>query len=208
MLWERDQALGELLVSVFQAEGFRLSRCAGLSEFEQQLHQADALLVELELSQPHLSDWREQTSVPIICMARNPADSQVAEVFDFDDLDLLRKPFSVVELLARLRALLRRQPPKAALQVDWGRAEVTVGSRRIALTAREFQVLRAFHQNRDRVLSRQWLLENLWRYSQVENDRLVDATIKRLRKKVGEGVVETVRGLGFRLGSSVQLISL
>ncbi len=197
LIWERDQALVELLVSVFQAEGISLVLCASLEELEQQFPQAAALVVELESSLSHLAEWRKQSQIPILCLARNPADSEVDEVFKLDGVDLLRKPFSLVELLARLRALLRRG---RRLQIDWGRAEITLDYRPISLTAREFQVLQALHKNCDRVLSRQWLLENVWGHTQVESDRLVDATIKRLRKKIGEGVVETVRGLGFRLG--------
>ena len=110
--------------------------------------------------------------------------------------------------MARIRANLRRNLGKPGriklgeLEIDWRRAEIFHGGLRIFLTVREFELLKALHDHRTQVLSREWLMVNVWGYPCDGDERIIDATIKRLRRKVGADVVETVRGLGYRLAHS------
>jgi DNA-binding response OmpR family regulator len=126
--------------------------------------------------------------------------------------DYLAKPFGLAELLARLRALLRRTTVRAAagsgdrrLQVDVDAHRVRVGDQEVALTGKEFDVLAVLAANRDKVVQRSQLMAEVWSESWYGSTKTLDVTIGRLRQKLeragtAERVV-TVRGVGFRLES-------
>jgi DNA-binding response OmpR family regulator len=125
--------------------------------------------------------------------------------------DYLAKPFGLAELLARLRALLRRTSVRASgasagdhrLQVDVDAHRVYVGDQEVALTGKEFDVLAVLAANRDRVVSRSQLMSEVWSEAWYGSTKTLDVTIGRLRQKLEKaGPVErvvTVRGVGFRL---------
>ena len=123
--------------------------------------------------------------------------------------DYLVKPFSPRELVARVKALLRR--PRGAmptstdtnLVVDPARRTVTVRGDAVALTATEFDILAALARDPGVVISRGQLLDRVWGPEFVSDDHLVDVHVANLRHKIGEGFVETVRGVGYRLSESV-----
>jgi DNA-binding response OmpR family regulator len=124
--------------------------------------------------------------------------------------DYLAKPFGLAELLARLRALLRRTPVNGAaasadrrLQVDIDAHRVRVGDQEVALTGKEFDVLAVLSASRDKVVSRAQLMAEVWSEGWYGSTKTLDVTIGRLRQKLAHaGTAErvvTVRGVGFRL---------
>jgi DNA-binding response OmpR family regulator len=124
--------------------------------------------------------------------------------------DYLAKPFGLAELLARLRALLRRTPVNGAaasvdrrLEVDIDAHRVRVGDQEVALTGKEFDVLRVLSASRDKVVSRAQLMAEVWSEGWYGSTKTLDVTIGRLRQKLAlAGTAErvvTVRGVGFRL---------
>ncbi|MFN8611273.1 MAG: response regulator transcription factor [Vulcanimicrobiota bacterium] len=155
-----------------------------------------------------LEKIRKITDIPVLVVTAASGNACFVEAFARGADDFLRKPFSPEELLVRLQARLRGRKRLVAtstqlgpLRVDWERAEVFRDGQQISLTAREFQLLRALYHHRNQVLTRSWLLEWVWEHKEVADDRLIDATVKRLRKKIGNDLVDTVRGVGFRLSS-------
>jgi DNA-binding response OmpR family regulator len=123
--------------------------------------------------------------------------------------DYLVKPFSPRELVARVKALLRRPRvgmPTATgtnLVVDPARRAVTVRGNPVVLTATEFDILAALARDPGVVITRSQLLDRVWGPEFVGDDHLVDVHVANLRQKIGEGFVETVRGVGYRLSESV-----
>jgi DNA-binding response OmpR family regulator len=123
--------------------------------------------------------------------------------------DYLVKPFSPRELVARIKALLRR--PRAGLPtakgsslvVDPARRSVTVRGNSVVLTATEFDILAALARDPGVVISRSQLLDRVWGPEFVGDDHLVDVHVANLRHKIGDGFVETVRRVGYRLSESV-----
>jgi DNA-binding response OmpR family regulator len=118
--------------------------------------------------------------------------------------DYLVKPFSPRELVARVRALLRRSRPAATvpagdLVVDVARRTVTVRGAAAALTATEFDILALLARDPGVVVGRADLLAAVWGPGFVGDDHLVDVHVANLRRKIGEGVIETVRGVGYKL---------
>ncbi len=152
-----------------------------------------------------LSAIRRDSQLPVIVISAKDDEEVIVEAFERGADDYLTKPFSTRELLARLKANLRKSPSESGLTklgeltVDWRRAEVSRAGMMVFLTAREFELLQHFFLNQNQVMSRDHLLEKLWGYDFEGDARVVDTTIKRLRKKVGPDLIETVRGLGYRL---------
>ncbi len=149
--------------------------------------------------------------VPIIILTARGGESDRVGGLDVGADDYVTKPFSVRELAARVRAVLRRGPSgeedKAAavyrgrhLTADFDAVAVAVAGQAVRLTRREFELLKYLIENRNRVLSRNRLVERVWGYDRVIETRSVDVHVGRLRSKLGSAgqQIETVIGLGYR----------
>ena len=147
--------------------------------------------------------------VPIIMLTARSAESDRVVGLDAGADDYITKPFSIRELAARVRAVLRRGRPEAPepiiyrgahLVADFDAVNIAVDGTPIRLTRREFELLRYLVENRNRVLSRDRLLERVWGYDRSIETRSVDVHVGRLRNKLGAAgkQIETVVGLGYR----------
>ena len=150
--------------------------------------------------------------VPIIMLTARTSETDRVVGLDVGADDYITKPFSLRELAARVRAVLRRGRTEGGATVaplvyrgkhlfaDFDAVSVSVDGRQIRLTRREFELLRYLVENRNRVLSRDRLLERVWGYERYVETRSVDVHVGRLRGKLGEAgrQIETVVGLGYR----------
>jgi DNA-binding response OmpR family regulator len=148
--------------------------------------------------------------VPIIMLTARTGENDRVSGLELGADDYVTKPFSLRELTARVRAVLRRstavaeRPPAAYqgahLTADFEAVAVSVDGSPIRLTRREFELLRYLVQNRNRVISRDRLLERVWGYDRLVETRSVDVHVGRLRSKLGSAgqQIETVVGLGYR----------
>jgi len=148
--------------------------------------------------------------VPIIMLTARTSEGDRVTGLDAGADDYVTKPFSLRELSARVRAVLRRgrsEEPGAAtvyrgkhLVADFDAVAIAVDGESVRLTRREFELLRCLVENRNRVLSRDRLLERVWGYDRLVETRSVDVHVGRLRGKLGEAgkQIETVIGLGYR----------
>ena len=159
-----------------------------------------------------LEAWRGQgINFPVIILtARDDVNDKVAGLRGGAD-DYMTKPFSFAELLARIEVRLKgssnRQNP-ATMQIQRGNMildlrtrRVQVGDRSIELPAREFTMAEVFFRHPGQVMSRQQLLDLVWGYDYDPGSNIVDVYVGYLRKKLGSKSIETVRGMGYRLGS-------
>jgi two-component system, OmpR family, alkaline phosphatase synthesis response regulator PhoP len=150
-------------------------------------------------------------TLPIIMLTARTGETDRVSGLDLGADDYVTKPFSLRELAARVRAVLRRKPGATRhsamalyrgkhLIADFDAVAVTVDGDPIRLTRREFELLRCLVENRNRVLSRDRLLERVWGYEQFIETRSVDVHVGRLRSKLGSAgrQIETVVGLGYR----------
>ncbi len=150
--------------------------------------------------------------VPVIMLTARDAVMDKVTGLDMGADDYVTKPFSIEELLARIRAALRKQTAQkqeenllscADLTVDVSRHRVTRGGKEIELTGREFSLLQFFMENKTIVLSRDQLLEKVWGYDYLGETNVVDVYVRYLRGKIDEGfepkLLQTVRGVGYVL---------
>jgi len=178
-------------------------------------------LVVLDLMLPKLDGLevcrtlRREREVPIIMLTARDGEVDRVVGLELGADDYVVKPFSVRELLARVRNVLRRSAPKPAeagrevvrvspLTVDPGRHEACLGDVLLELTALEFELLYTLARHAGQVLRREQLLEQVWQYADTGDVRLVDTAVKRLRKKLRQAAPEsellvTVRGVGYKL---------
>jgi two-component system response regulator MprA len=213
---EDDQEIADVLRRTLRQEGHDV-RSAG--DGEQALAAAAEFmpdLVILDLGLPKLDGvevlrrLRADDDVPVLILtARSDLDDRVAGLDTGAD-DYLVKPFERQELLARMRALLRRRPPRGAatlvlgdLRLNPATREVARGNRDIELTAREFELLEFLMRNERLVISRERLLEEVWGYDPLAMTNTIDVFISNLRRKLEEGgeprLLQTKRGAGYVL---------
>jgi DNA-binding response OmpR family regulator len=183
-------------------EGLSMARAGGFD------------LVILDLGLPDrdgmevLEELRDRDSrLPVIILTAREGVSDTVRGLDAGANDYITKPFSFEELLARVRARLREDRGQvAATTLRAGDAalnlrtrRVTVGDRAFELTAREFALAETFFRHPGQVLSREQLLSQVWGYDYDPGSNVVDVYVGYLRKKLGEGRIATVRGMGYRL---------
>ena len=149
-------------------------------------------------------------AIPIIMVTARTSEADRVTGLDLGADDYVTKPFSLRELVARVRAVLRRPPQTQAeqnvgyrrgpLAIDFDAVSVRVSGSQIRLTKREFELLRFLVENRNRVLSRDRLLERVWGLDRQVETRSVDVHVGRLRGKLGQAgrQIETVIGMGYR----------
>lgn len=144
---------------------------------------------------------------PVIMLTAKAAEGDKILGLDTGADDYIVKPFSIKEVIARIRAVLRRAETESSpnyadtqLKVDFADMRVTCTDRSVRLTRKEFALLEHLIQNSGRVASRQQLLDNVWGYSYFGDTRTLDVHIRRLRQKLDEcgGCIETVVGVGYR----------
>ncbi|WP_068267675.1 response regulator transcription factor [Caviibacter abscessus] len=153
---------------------------------------------------------REESNVPIIILTAKDEISDKVVGFDYGADDYITKPFSIEELIARIRALLRRTEKVANvsenlqfedLEIDYTAYEVRRNKNLIVLSKREFELLDYLVRNRGIVLSRDKILEEIWGFEYIGNDNILDLYIKYLRDKVDKNYdrkfIQTIRGVGF-----------
>jgi DNA-binding response OmpR family regulator len=175
-------------------------------------------LVLLDLNLPGISGLElcrilrerpDTAKVPIIMLTARVGENDRVNGLDHGADDYITKPFSLRELAARVRAVLRRRGAEpgadavyrgAHLEADFDAVSVSVDGEPVRLTRREFELLRFLVENRNRVLSRDRLLERVWGYDRMVETRSVDVHVGRLRAKLGaaSAQIETIVGLGYR----------
>jgi DNA-binding response OmpR family regulator len=213
---EDEQAIAELVRAYLRRDGFDVVWTRSGEQALAELTRHQVRLVVLDIGLPGIDGFevcrrlRERTGVPILILsARDDEVDRVAGLEAGAD-DYVTKPFSPRELVARVKAILRRAPdaagvhhdgPLVAGDVELSRASrtVTVAGRPVDLTSREFDLLAALLSHPGVVLSRDRLLELAWRGEFAGGTRTVDVHVAQLRSKLGRpGLVETVRGSGYK----------
>jgi two-component system OmpR family response regulator len=210
---EDEPRLGAALRRGLTAEGFLVDLAAdGPAGLEAARHGGyDAVVLDVML--PGLSGYNvvrtlrnEANWVPVLMLSAKDGEYDQADGLDYGADDYLTKPFSFVVLLARLRALVRRNLPARPailsagdITLDPATHEVTLDQVPVALTPREYALLEYFLRHPDRVISKTELLDSVWDAAQDTDPNAVEVYVGYLRRKIGRDVVRTVRGAGYRL---------
>jgi two-component system, OmpR family, response regulator RegX3 len=219
LIIEDEASIGEALEYQLQREGYDVDRAVDGFDGLQRFTLGGADLVLLDLMLPGMSgeevckEIRRHSRVPIIMLTAKDAEIDKVVGLELGADDYVTKPFSARELLARIKAVLRRGPETIAssdgvlegggIRLDPGRHEVVVNGTGVMLPPKEFALLAKLMENAGRVLTRQTLIDDVWGSDYYGDTRTLDVHIKRLRAKCEEDPhnpvhLVTVRGLGYR----------
>ena len=200
-------------------EGYHVVSASSLLEAKSQIESDSFSLILLDLMLPdgsgldlcrEIKSDKDKSSTPIIILTAKDDEVDKVVGFELGADDYVTKPFSVRELILRIKAVLKRGAEKketlevqrqfGELIMDIDSHEVFVNNEQIILTALEFRLLRQLVDRRGRVQSRDQLLSDVWGYSSEVTTRTVDTHIKRLREKLGTmgKYVQTIRGVGYK----------
>jgi two-component system OmpR family response regulator len=210
---EDDPDLNRQLVGALEEAGYAVDSAKDGEEghFLGDTEPYDAVVLDLGLPEMDgvtvLEKWRRDgKAMPVLILTARDRWSDKVAGFDAGADDYVAKPFFMEEVLARLRALLRRASGHASselecgpVRVDTRSSRVTVEGRAIKLTSLEYRLLAYMMHHRDRVISRTELVEHLYDQDFDRDSNTIEVFVGRLRRKLGKDVIETVRGLGYRL---------
>ena len=198
LIVEDDLDIQELLKNFLQEVGYAVTLASDGIEAISLFASTHFDLILLDIMLPKIDGFtvceliRKQSSVPIIMLtALNGEDEQIRGL-DLQVDDYITKPFSMPILVRKIGAVLRR----SSMIPEQEHQTITYS---FDLTQREFEVLRELLLNQGRVLTRQNLLDKLWKYDFYGDERVVDTHIKNLRKKLGIDFIQTIRGVGYKI---------
>ncbi|MCR5385355.1 MAG: response regulator transcription factor [Saccharofermentans sp.] len=218
MIVEDEPELRQLLASYLINDGYSVIEAedgvAAISLFSSETVD----LVILDIMIPKIDGYgvcefvKKQSNVPVIFLSALDDEKSMVKGYDSLADDYVTKPFSMPVFLRKVKAVLRRDSSSSAeeyakviykdIEIIPDMAKVKVNGKEIELTSKEFDILLTLIKNPGRVYTRERLLEMLWDYSAIVDERIVDSHIKNLRHKIGEGVIETVRGRGYRVAQT------
>jgi two-component system OmpR family response regulator len=210
---EDEPALARQLASALAAAGYVVDHAANGVDAQHlgQTEPYDAVVLDLGLPQADglsvLAQWRRAgRTMPVLILTARDRWSEKVAGFDAGADDYVAKPFQMEELLARLRALIRRAAGHAQAELACGPLSIDTRAGRarldgepLKLTAQEFRILEYLMHHRGKVVSRTELTEHIYDQNFERDSNTIEVFIGRLRKKLGAGLIETVRGLGYRL---------
>jgi len=208
---EDENAIAQPLVDGLRREGFDVARAATGTEA---LEAPEPDLVLLDLRLPDMDGLdvcrrvRDRSAVPIIIVSARGEESDRIVGLELGADDYVVKPFGIRELIARIRAVTRREGRRTddapirvgELEIDVRSRRVRVGARDVELTPKEFDLLAALARDPGAAISRRRLLEEVWETTWYGSTKTIDVHVAALRRKLGDpGWIETIRGVGFRL---------
>ena len=220
LIADDNQQITSILANYARKEGFEpLVALDGQQALELFQHEKNIDVVLLDVMMPKLDGFevcrelRRRSMVPIIMVTARGEDFERIMGLDIGADDYILKPFSAGEVMARVRAILRRVQPREAEQqnlysvgnlvIDLDKYLVTIGGADVTLTKKEVELLWTLAKNSSKVFSRENLLDSIWGYDYFGDSRTVDSHIKRLRAKVDkfeheEWEIKTIWGVGYR----------
>lgn len=212
---EDEPAIARQLRHALEGAGYAVDEAAegGRADFLVQTTSYDALVLDLGLPQVDgmtlLQRWRQAgIATPVLVLTARTSWHEKVQGIDAGADDYVSKPFETEEVLARVRALIRRAAGQlttelthGAVRLDPRTARVTLDGAPVKLTSHEYRVLAYLMHHRDRVVSQAELTEHIYAQDFDRDSNTVEVFVARLRRKLGAAVIETARGLGYRMGT-------
>ncbi|XOQ45279.1 MAG: Stage 0 sporulation A-like protein [Clostridium sp.] len=218
---EDDTSIRELVVYTLKITGFSAAGFEDGKSFFQSLNEEIPELVLLDIMLPgedgirilkKLKQLDTTKDIPVILLTAKNSEYDKVLGLDSGADDYITKPFGMMELISRIRAVLRRTAPKSSshmlaagsVQMYIDKHLVLADGKKVSLTLKEFALLRCLLENSGIVLTRDTLLEKIWGYDFNGETRTVDVHIRTLRQKLGKSgsIIETIRGVGYRIGGN------
>ena len=220
MIWcvEDDPSIREIEVYALNSTGLEARGFADGAELWEALQKDTPELVVLDVMLPgedgvailkRLKEDERLRDIPVIMATAKSTEFDKVQSLDLGADDYITKPFGMMEMVSRVKAVLRRSQPKQTasllkmdgLTLDESQHTVTIDGQRVVLTYKEYELLRLFLSHPGMAFSREQLLQTVWNTDYAVETRTVDMHIRTLRQKLGEygRYIETIRGVGYRM---------
>ena len=215
LIIEDEEAIQSVVKAFLEDEGYNIVLASDGSEGMEKFHEHRPDLILLDLMLPKMNGFsvceaiRKESQVPIIMLTALDDDASQMKGFDALADDYITKPFSMPIVMKHIEAVLRRAEQGGAapnnvirykeITVDTDSLTVLVGTESVSLTTREFEILKLLLENQGRVVSRERLLDTVWGYDYVGDEKIINTHIKNIRKKLGVDYIETMRGAGYKI---------
>ncbi|MGF0006182.1 MULTISPECIES: response regulator transcription factor [unclassified Intestinimonas] len=213
---EDDESIREMLRYYFHSVGYGVEDFESGEDYFQAVHDVQPDLYILDIMLPGMDGLEilrrlrgapDTAHIPVIMLTARTAELDRVKGLEQGADDYVVKPFGIMELQARVKAVLRRtgRPQTPAilkcdgLEIDPAAREVRRDGIPVELTYKEFELLKLLCENRGTVLTRDDILHAVWDYDFAGETRTVDMHVKTLRQKLGEGYIQTVRGVGYKM---------
>lgn len=213
---EDEDSIRKVIKAFLEDAGYTVFEASdgleGLEKFRQ--HNPDLILLDLML--PKMNGFslceaiRKESRVPIVMLTA--LDSEADQMKGFDALadDYITKPFSMPVVVRHIEAVLRRVQQDSPVEesnvihykniaVNTDSLTVRVDGEAVTLTTREFEILKFLLENQDKVITRENLIDNIWGYEHLGDEKIVNTHIKNIRRKLGVDYIETIRGAGYKI---------
>lgn len=217
LIIEDEPAIRDILRELLTDAGYELEEAADGLEGVEKFRAGSFSLVLLDLMLPKLDGYgvceqiRAVSDVPVIMITALSGEEAEVRAFELRADDYITKPFSLRLVLMRVEAVLRRAGGKAdkggreilrrgSVEMDTAAHRVSLDGEDVPLTNTEYRLLELFLRNPGRVFTREGLLSRVWGYDFIGDESTVNIHIMNLRRKLGSNLIETVRGVGYRLG--------
>ncbi len=217
LIVDDDKRIREMIKEYISTEGYQVEEAASGIEALNHFKQKEYALIVLDVMMPKMDGWsvcreiRKISAVPIIMLTARGEEYDKLFGFELGVDDYMIKPFSPKELLARMKAIIRRSSTKGeqknkdrliieGLEIDFNSRNVYVNGVLKMLTPKEYELLSFFVQNQNHVFTREQLLDSVWGYDFIGEDRTVDTHIKMLRENLEayRNYIVTVWGVGYK----------
>lgn len=216
---EDDKNIRDLVIYTLESTGMEAVGFEDGKSFKEALKEKKPTLVLMDIMLPgedglsllnELKTTAATKEIPVIMVTAKGSEYDKVIGLDSGADDYITKPFGMMELVSRIKAVLRRTAPEkkeilkaGILKLNVKKHEVTVEDKEVILTLKEFELLEKLLKNSGIVMKRDRLLEEIWGYDYVGETRTVDVHIRTLRQKLGKAgdLIETVRGVGYRIGA-------
>ena len=217
---EDDENINNLITYALASQGFEAEGMTCFADMDKKLQESQPDLFLLDIMLPDtdgitiLKKLKENSStrdIPVIMLTAKNSEIDIVKALDLGAEDYITKPFGILEMVSRVKAVLRRceKDKKSEDKLSFGmivmdkeRHRVTVDGETVELTLKEFSLLKLFLESPQRVLTRENIMDAVWGDSYVGESRTVDMHIKTLRHKLGNAgeAIVTIRGVGYKFG--------
>ncbi|WLR58665.1 response regulator transcription factor [Guptibacillus hwajinpoensis] len=216
LLADDDPNILDLMALYIEKEGFIVKKASDGKEAEKILETDKIDLAVIDIMMPHIDGWqlceeiRAYYDIPVLMVSARGQASDKVKGFKLGTDDYVVKPFDPIELVMRVKALLRRYHIQSAknlsiglFKMDAESFEVALGKEKISLPKKEFELLFKLASTPGKIFTRNQLIESIWGYDFQGDDRTIDVHVKRIRERFNSKdtpfVIKTMRGLGYRL---------
>lgn len=212
LIVDDEELIRTVIREYAEIEGYEIDEAANGQEAIEKCKETSYDLIIMDIMMPKLDGYqavkeiRKEKNTPVLMLSARGEEYDKLLGFDLGIDDYVQKPFSPKELMARIKAILKRinkvtkKYTIGDLVIDDGAREVMIGKEKIILTLKEYELLKYLVENKNIAVSREQLLTNIWGYDFFGDDRTVDTHIKTLRSKIGDykDNIITLRGVGYK----------